>query len=59
MAFISWIIYFYQEIKALQSEIELLKTLNHERIVQYYGCTEETNLLTIFMEFMPGVIRKN
>ncbi|XP_009859795.3 mitogen-activated protein kinase kinase kinase 2-like [Ciona intestinalis] len=43
-----------KEIKALQTEIELLRSLQHERIVQYYGCTEESNTLSIFMELMPG-----
>ena len=41
----------------MECEIQLLKNLQHERIVQYYGClrdrTEKT--LTIFMEYMPGV----
>uniref|UniRef100_F6XR36 Protein kinase domain-containing protein n=1 Tax=Ciona intestinalis TaxID=7719 RepID=F6XR36_CIOIN len=43
-----------KEIKALQTEIELLRSLQHERIVQYYGCTEESNTLSIFMELMSG-----
>lgn len=44
-----------KEVKALQCEIQLLKNLKHERIVQYYGCLDEPNLLSIFMEYMPGV----
>uniref|UniRef100_H2ZBB5 Protein kinase domain-containing protein n=1 Tax=Ciona savignyi TaxID=51511 RepID=H2ZBB5_CIOSA len=43
-----------KEIKALQTEIEFLRSLQHEKIVQYYGCTEDSNTLSIFMEFMPG-----
>ncbi|XP_076823538.1 mitogen-activated protein kinase kinase kinase 2-like [Clavelina lepadiformis] len=43
-----------KEIKALETEIELLRTLKHERIVQYYGCSEDTDTLSIFMEFMAG-----
>ncbi|XP_037111811.1 mitogen-activated protein kinase kinase kinase 3 isoform X1 [Syngnathus acus] len=45
-----------KEVSVLECEIQLLKNLRHERIVQYYGClrnrTEKT--LTIFMEYMPG-----
>ena len=45
-----------QEVKALQCEIQLLKNLHHERIVQYYGSQEEAGVvLSIFMEYMPGV----
>lgn len=42
---------------ALECEIQLLKNLRHERIVQYYGCLRdlEQKKLTIFVEFMPGV----
>nr|CAB3263625.1 mitogen-activated protein kinase kinase kinase 2-like [Phallusia mammillata] len=43
-----------KEIKALQTEIDLLRSLKHERIVHYYGCSEDTNTLSIFMEYMPG-----
>lgn len=46
-----------QEVNALECEIQLLKNLRHERIVQYYGCLRdhEQKKLTIFVEFMPGV----
>lgn len=46
-----------QEVSALECEIQLLKNLHHERIVQYYGCLRDHNekTLTIFMEYMPGV----
>ncbi|KAF3857047.1 hypothetical protein F7725_008906 [Dissostichus mawsoni] len=39
-----------------QCEIQLLKNLCHERIVQYYGCLRDTmeRTLSIFMEYMPG-----
>lgn len=42
---------------ALECEIQLLKNLRHDRIVQYYGCLRdhEQRKLTIFVEFMPGV----
>lgn len=42
---------------ALECEIQLLKTLRHDRIVQYYGCLRdpEEKKLSIFVEYMPGV----
>lgn len=56
MFFFSFFI-FLQEVNALECEIQLLKNLHHERIVQYYGCLRdlEQRKLTIFVEFMPGV----
>lgn len=41
----------------MECEIQLLKNLRHERIVQYYGCLRDhgEKTLTIFMEYMPGV----
>uniref|UniRef100_A0A4W5R739 Protein kinase domain-containing protein n=1 Tax=Hucho hucho TaxID=62062 RepID=A0A4W5R739_9TELE len=49
-----------KEVNALECEVQLLKNLHHERIVQYYGSTRdlETRKLTIFVEFMPGVRRR-
>lgn len=46
-----------QEVSALECEIQLLKNLCHERIVQYYGCLRDSSerTLSIFMEYMPGV----
>uniref|UniRef100_A0A8C6L4L2 Mitogen-activated protein kinase kinase kinase 2 n=1 Tax=Nothobranchius furzeri TaxID=105023 RepID=A0A8C6L4L2_NOTFU len=45
-----------QEVSALECEIQLLKNLCHERIVQYYGCLRDSmeRTLSIFMEHMPG-----
>ncbi|XP_034046465.1 mitogen-activated protein kinase kinase kinase 3 [Thalassophryne amazonica] len=45
-----------KEVSTLECEIQLLKNLHHERIVQYYGCLRDRpeRTLTIFMEFMPG-----
>lgn len=39
----------------LEQELELLKTLKHKHIVQYYGCAfnEAKNEASIFMELMP------
>lgn len=46
-----------KEVSALECEIQLLKNLCHERIVQYYGCLRDglERTLSIFMEHMPGV----
>ncbi|XP_028659920.1 mitogen-activated protein kinase kinase kinase 22 [Erpetoichthys calabaricus] len=45
-----------KEVNALECEIQLLKNLHHERIVQYYGCLRdpEEKKLSIFVEYMPG-----
>ncbi|KFQ46370.1 Mitogen-activated protein kinase kinase kinase 3, partial [Nestor notabilis] len=45
-----------KEVNALECEIQLLKTLRHDRIVQYYGCLRdpEEKKLSIFVEYMPG-----
>uniref|UniRef100_A0A674BWX3 Mitogen-activated protein kinase kinase kinase 22 n=2 Tax=Salmo trutta TaxID=8032 RepID=A0A674BWX3_SALTR len=45
-----------KEVNALECEVQLLKNLHHERIVQYYGSSRdlEKRKLTIFVEFMPG-----
>ncbi|XP_075870986.1 mitogen-activated protein kinase kinase kinase 2 isoform X1 [Nelusetta ayraudi] len=45
-----------KEVSALECEIQLLKNLCHERIVQYYGCLRDSSerTLSIFMEYMPG-----
>lgn len=41
--------------KKLEAELELLRTLKHKHIVQYYGClvNEEEKEASIFMELMP------
>ncbi|XP_028825851.1 mitogen-activated protein kinase kinase kinase 22 isoform X2 [Denticeps clupeoides] len=45
-----------KEVNALECEIQLLKNLRHDRIVQYYGCLRdpEQRKLSIFVEYMPG-----
>lgn len=40
--------------KALEQEIELLKTLNHRNIVKYLGTHKDKNKLNIFLEYVPG-----
>lgn len=39
---------------ALEREIELLKTLQHENIVQYLDSAIDENHLNIFLEYVPG-----
>ncbi|GCC33762.1 hypothetical protein chiPu_0012233 [Chiloscyllium punctatum] len=45
-----------KEVGALECEIQLLKNLHHDRIVQYYGSLRDTmeRKLSIFVEYMPG-----
>ncbi|XP_043923144.1 mitogen-activated protein kinase kinase kinase 3-like [Protopterus annectens] len=45
-----------KEVNAFECEIQLLKNLRHERIVQYYGCLRDPveRKLSIFVEYMPG-----
>lgn len=53
----NWFLLYLQEVSALECEIQLLKNLQHDRIVQYYGCLKDQaeKTLSIFMEYMPGV----
>ncbi|KAG7665390.1 STE11 [[Candida] subhashii] len=37
-----------------QQEMTLLKELNHENIVRYYGSTTDESFLNIFLEYVPG-----
>ena len=37
-----------------QREMMLLKELNHENIVRYFGSTTDENFLNIFLEYVPG-----
>ncbi|SGZ51258.1 CIC11C00000005114 [Sungouiella intermedia] len=41
-------------IDALHREMTLLKELNHENIVRYYGLSSQGNFLNIFLEYIPG-----
>lgn len=41
-------------IEALHREMTLLKELNHENIVRYYGLSSQGNFLNIFLEYIPG-----
>lgn len=44
-----------QEMKSLRAEIKLLQELQHPRIVQYLGSEDTDGVLSIFMEYLPGV----
>jgi len=37
-----------------QREMMLLKQLNHENIVRYYGSSTDENSISIFLEYVPG-----
>lgn len=41
-------------IDALQREMNLLRDLQHENIVQYLGSNSEEKFLNIFLEYVPG-----
>lgn len=43
-----------KEVESLEREIKLLKSLRHERIVQYYDTRRTPEFLAIFMEYVPG-----
>lgn len=43
-----------QEVRALQTEISLLKDLSHHHIVRYIGAEERDGALNILMEYQPG-----
>ncbi|NXJ15342.1 M3K19 kinase, partial [Odontophorus gujanensis] len=43
-----------EEYQKLHEEVDLLKTLKHANIVTYLGTCLEDNILSIFMEFVPG-----
>ena len=44
-----------KEVEVLQREIQLYKTLKHERIVKYHGTSQDNKSISIFMEYMEGV----
>jgi len=42
------------QVSALQSEIELMQSLNHKNIVRYLGSEKVEKKLNIFLEYQPG-----
>lgn len=40
--------------ETLNHEVSLLKQLNHENIVQYFGLSSEDGYINIFLEYVPG-----
>ena len=49
------VFFFFEQVKALNNEISILKKLTHERIVSYYGSEQKDGHLHLFMDFMAGV----
>lgn len=45
---------FKKMVESLQHEMNLLKELHHENIVTYYGSSQESGNLNIFLEYVPG-----
>ncbi|KAI5949940.1 STE11 [Candida theae] len=43
-----------QKIADQEREMMLLKDLNHENIVRYFGSSSDENYLNIFLEYVPG-----
>jgi len=41
-----------KEITGIEKEIELLKILHHENIVQYLGTQREEHFMNIFLEYV-------
>jgi serine/threonine protein kinase len=41
-------------VESFEQEIDVMKGLSHENIVQYRGVSFEDNHLNIFLEFVPG-----
>ncbi|XP_047125133.1 uncharacterized protein LOC105848122 [Hydra vulgaris] len=46
-----------QQVEQLKQEISVFKTLNHIRIVKYYGFTYDSTSISILMEYMEGVYK--
>ena len=43
-----------EKVEALQQEIEILSTLNHDNIVKYYGSETKDRSLNIFLEYVES-----
>jgi serine/threonine protein kinase len=43
-----------EHIRALEAEVDVLKTLKHENIVRYLGTERTGDALHIFLEYVPG-----
>ena len=44
-----------QAVESLEKEIQLLQSMKHDQIVQYFGTERTDTSIHIFMEYMPGV----
>lgn len=45
---------FIEQLRSLETEISLLRPLNHPNIVRCYGCERDNDELNIFLELVPG-----
>lgn len=45
---------FMEQMRSLETEISLLRPLNHPNIVRCYGCERDHEELNIFLELVPG-----
>jgi serine/threonine protein kinase len=45
---------FIEQMRSLETEISLLRPLNHPNIVRCYGCERDKDELNIFLELVPG-----
>ena len=45
---------FMEHLRSLETEISLLRPLNHPNIVRCYGCERDGDELNIFLELVPG-----
>ena len=43
-----------EQLEALRKEIQILRGLKHNHIVRYYGMVENSDSVSLFMEFMKG-----
>lgn len=43
-----------ESLKSFHLEINILSQLKHKNIVEYYGCDEDKQYLSILLEFVGG-----
>ena len=44
-----------ESLESFHQEIKILSRLKHKNIVEYYGCEEDKNHLSILLEFVGGI----
>ena len=50
------IMIYYQRIRSLESEIDLLSKFSHKNIVKYIGSSRDDSVFNIFLEYVAGKI---